>query len=38
MCKRLLDVVNQNVEKIQQLPDVTSVSVEYGELDKITDF
>ena len=36
--KKLLDLVYQDVEKIQQLQEVTSVAAEYVELDKIIDF
>ena len=34
MVKKQLDFVYQNMEKILQLPEVTSITVEYVELDK----
>ena len=33
-----MDFVYQDLEKILQLPEVTSVSAEYVKLDKIIDF
>ena len=34
----MLDLVNQDVEKILQLSEVTSVAAGYVELDNIIDF
>ena len=38
MWKKLLDLVYQDVGKILKLPEVTSVTTKYVELDNINDF
>ena len=38
MWKKLLDIINKEVQKILQLLKVTSFTAEYIELDNLTEF